>query len=170
MNSPITKKPLVFRWIDYACDFGGIFAAVCLLAVTLIITYEVFMRYLFNAPTTWVQEMSIYLCIAIGFMAAAYALKNNSHFSVTLLVDRMTAKNRRRMKIFTCLLGMAYSIIFVLKGYENMKFAYDIGDTSTGLLRAPLWIPWLLVPIGGLLLTLQFINKIAEEIQNRNQD
>lgn len=161
------KKALVFRWIDHATDFGGIVAALCLLTVTFIITYEVFMRYIFNAPTTWVQELSIYLCIAIGFLAAAYALKNNSHFCITLFVDRMTAKNRRRMKIFTSLLGMAYSVIFIIKGYENTKFAFDIGDTSTGLLRAPLWIPWMLVPIGSLLLTLQFFNKIVEEVQNR---
>jgi C4-dicarboxylate transporter, DctQ subunit len=169
MTTP-TKKLLVFRWIDRLSDAGGIIAAVCLMAVTMIITYEVFMRYIFNAPTTWVQEMSIYLCIAIGFLAAAYALKNNSHFCVTILVDRMSVKNRRRMKIFTSLLGMAYSIVFILKGYENAKFAWDIGDTSTGLLRAPLWIPWMLVPIGGLLLTLQFFSKIVEEIQNRNQN
>jgi TRAP-type mannitol/chloroaromatic compound transport system permease small subunit len=50
---------------------------------------------------------------------------------------------------------------------EMVKFAYDIEDVSTGMLAAPLWIPWLLVPVGGLLLTLQFINKLADDFSNR---
>ncbi len=168
MQTP-TRKTAALRWIDSACDLGGIIAAICLAFVTLSICYDVFMRYFFSAPTVWVQEMSIYLCIAIGYLACGYALKNDSHFSITLLVDRMTVANRRRMKIFTHFAGIAYSAVFVIKGYENARFAYDIGDTSSGLMATPLWIPWMLVPIGGLLLGLQFLKKMIEEIQNRKQ-
>jgi C4-dicarboxylate transporter DctQ subunit len=168
MQTPY-KKPLLLRWIDYACDAGGVVAAVCLAIVTLTITYDVCMRYFFHSPTVWVQELSIYLCIAIGFLACGYALKNDSHFPITLVVDQLTVKNRCRLKILTCFLGMAYSAVFVIKGIENSKFAYDIGDTSTGLMATPLWIPWVLVPIGGLLLGLQFFNKMFEAIRTLKQ-
>jgi len=165
MQTP-PQKHFILRWIDHACDAGGFIAAVCLALVTLFIVYDVCMRFFFRAPTIWVQEMSIYMCIAIGYLACGFALKNDSHFSITILVDHLTAKNRRRMKIFTCLLGIAYSVIFVVKGIENSRFAYDIGDISSGLMATPLWIPWMLVPIGGLLLGLQFFNKLVQEIQN----
>ncbi len=164
MQTPSRKKFILFRWIDHTSDTGGFVAALCLLAVTLIITYEVFMRYLFSAPTTWVGEISIYLCMALGLLGAAYALKSNSHFAITLVVQRLTAGKRRGLKIVTNLMGIAYSLVFIVKGAEMAKFSYDINDASTGVLQFPLWIPWTLVPIGGLLLTLQFINKLAEEI------
>ncbi|KJS31538.1 MAG: hypothetical protein VR64_10820 [Desulfatitalea sp. BRH_c12] len=167
MQKSSNRKFFLFRWIDYSSDTGGIVAAICLLVVTFIVVYEVFMRYIFNAPTTWVQEMSIYLCMAIGFLGAAYALKNDSHFSITVVVDRLNPRNRRRLKIVTDFLGAIYSFVFIFKGMEMVKFAYDIEDVSTGLLAAPLWIPWLLVPVGGLLLTLQFINKLADDFSNR---
>ena len=167
MESQPPKKFFLFRFIDFTSDVGGVASAICLLAATLIITYEVFVRYLFSAPTTWVAEISIYLCMALGLLGAAYALKNNSHFSITIVVDRLTAKNRRRLKIFTNLMGIAYSIVFIVKGAEMAKFAWDIKDASTGVLQFPLWIPWSLVPLGGLLLTLQFINKLAEEFAHR---
>lgn len=167
MHTPPERKFFIFRWIDYSSDLGGIMAAICLLAVTFIITYEVFMRYLFAAPTTWVAEISIYLWMALGLLGAAYALKNNNHFSITIVVDRLTAKNRRRLKMVTNLMGVAYAFVFIYKGLEMAKFAYDIKDASTGVLQFPLWIPWMLVPLGGLLLTLQFINKLAEEIADR---
>ena len=168
MQTPPQKKFVLFRWIDLTSDFGGVLSALCLLTVTFIISYEVFARYLFSAPTTWVAEISIYLCMALGLLGAAYALKNNSHFSITIIVDRLTAKNRRRLKILTNVMGIAYSLIFIVKGVEMAKFAYDIKDASTGVLQFPLWIPWSLVPLGGLLLTLQFINKLAEEFTSRD--
>lgn len=167
MDSQPPKKFILFRLIDFTSDIGGVTSAICLLAVTCIITYEVFVRYVFSAPTTWVSEISIYLCMALGLMGAAYALKHNSHFSISIVVDRLTAKNRRRLKILTNLMGIVYSIIFIVKGFEMAKFAWDIKDASTGVLQFPLWIPWSIVPLGGLLLTLQFINKLAEEIAHR---
>jgi len=165
METPVKKKFSISRWIDYSSDTGGVIAAVCLMGVTCIVALEVVMRYIFNSPTTWVSEMSVYLCMAIGLLGAAYALKNDSHFSITIVIDRLTAKNRRRMKIVTHLMGLAYSAVFVYKGAAMSWFSYDIEDVSTGLLEVPLWIPWLLVPIGGLLLSLQFINKLADEIK-----
>ena len=89
---PSAKKSIypVYRWIDGASTAGGIAAAVCLLCVSCIIVLEVLLlRYLFNAPTVWVGEVSIYLCMGIGFFSLAFGLKNDSHFSITLLTDRL---------------------------------------------------------------------------------
>lgn len=118
METQPKRKFFIFRWIDHTSEAGGIVAALCLLAVTLIITYEVFVRYVFSAPTSWVAEFSIYLSMALGLLGAAYALKYNSHFSISIVVDRLTEKNRRRLKIVTHLMGTAYSLVFVCKGLE----------------------------------------------------
>lgn len=166
-----SKRPFLFnRWIDTSADVGGVIGAVCLLIVALIVTFEVFMRYLFKAPTTWVAEMSVYLCMAIGLLGAAYALKSDSHFTIDIFIDRLRPRNRRRMKILTHLMGLAYAFVFVYKGIEMVKFSYEMEDLSTGMLETPLWIPGLLVPIGGLLLVLQFINKLTDEFSKQISD
>lgn len=164
MSDPAKQKFVLFRLIDSTSYMGGILAAVCLVILTTIVVIEVVMRYLFNAPTSWVGEISIYLCMAIGFLGLAYGLKTDSHFSITNITDRLTPKNRFRLKVFTDFVGFLYSCTFVYKGIEMAKFAYDMEDVSSGMLSVPLWIPWSLVPIGGLLLALQFINKLAEDV------
>mgnify|MGYP001556639978 CR=1 FL=1 len=127
------------------------------------------MRYFFNSPTVWVGEMSIYLCMGIGFFSLAYGLKNNSHFSNTFFTDRLTARNRCRLRLLTDFVGAVYSFIFIYIGVEHAWFAYDIEDVSSGMMEAPLWIPWSFVPIGGLLLTLQFIKRLTEDVKNLKQ-
>lgn len=168
METTPKEKFFLFRWIDYSAGIGGVAAAACLAAVTAIITYEVFMRYLFNAPTFWVGELSIYLCMGIGFLGLAYALKNDSHFSITIVIDRLSRKNRRRMRLLTNTMGLAYSIVFIVKGWEMVAFSHMINDKSSGMMEVPLWIPWLLVPAGGLLLTLQFVKKLIKDIAGTN--
>lgn len=163
MQDSSQKRFFFNRWIDTSSNVGGVIAAICLLMVALIITFEVFMRYLFKSPTTWVAEMSIYLCMAIGLLGAAYALKSDGHFTIDIFIDRLGPENRKRMKIITNLMGLAYSFVFVYKGVEMVKFSYEMEDISTGMLATPLWIPGLLIPTGGLLLTLQFINKLTDE-------
>lgn len=165
METPEKRKFFLLRWIDYTSDTGGLLAAICMICVTCIVVYEVIMRYLFNAPTTWVGEMSIYLCMGIGFLSLAYGLKSDSHFSITPLIDRFTPKTRMRLKVFTDFVGALYSMIFIYKGTALAWFAYEIEDVSSGMMQVPLWIPWSLVPIGGLLLTLQFVNKLADDFK-----
>ena len=102
--------------------------------------------------------------MGVGLLGAAYALKNDSHFGITIFVDKLSAKNRRKMQIASNVAGFAYSLTFVYQGFLQTKLSYDLEDVSNGLMATPLWIPWMLMPIGGVLLALQFISKIAEEI------
>ncbi len=165
METKPKQEFILTRWINHTSLLGGVIGAFCLLTISVIITYEAFMRYAFNAPTTWVKEISIYLCIAIGFLAAAYTLMKDGHFSITVVVDKLKPKNRRILKTFTILLGILYSAVFVYKGIDMVIFSYQIEDVSSGLLEVPIWVPQLLLPIGAFLLLLQFINKLTAEIQ-----
>lgn len=158
-------KPHKFAFqnrIDTLCEWGAIAAAACLFVLALMISYEVLVRYGFGHSTGWVQELSVYLMMASGFLAAAYALQHHSHFAITFFVDRLSAEKRRRLNMLTHSMGLLYSGIFVVQGVNMAWFSHQLNDTSTGLLEVPLWIPALLVPIGGLLLLLQFLNQFID--------
>lgn len=163
METPAKKRFFLFRLIDSICQIGAYISAFLLWVVAVIVTYEVVMRYCFNAPTTWVSESSVYLWIAVGLLGAANTLKNDGHFGITIVVDALSAKNRKRLQVTTKIVGMLYSASFVYYGAQQTYLAYVLEDVSTGLMATPLWIPWMMVPIGGTLLTLQFMNKLADE-------
>jgi TRAP-type C4-dicarboxylate transport system permease small subunit len=168
METAAKKRLFIFRWIDNISYFFGALAAIFLMVTAAIVVLEVFLRYVFNSPTIWVAETSVYLTMAVGLLAAAHTLKLDMHFSIPHLTDRLSKANRRRLKIVTHLMGMAYSIVFLVKGIQMAWFSYDMEDISTGLMETPLWLPNMLIPIAGLLLALQFFSKLVEEISNRN--
>lgn len=143
-------------------------AAFCLLALALLISYEVIIRYTTGHSTSWIKEFSVYLMMTIGFLAAAYALQLNSHFSITFFVERLSPQKRRRLQITTHLVGLFYSLVFVVKGIDMVSFMYSIDDTSTGLLQTPLWIPASLVPLSGAMLSLQFLSLTIDTVCQEN--
>lgn len=55
--------------------------------VVLATTYEVVARYIFDAPTTWANEMSLYVC-AIGYIyAGIYSMSHDRHLRITVIYD-----------------------------------------------------------------------------------
>jgi len=51
----------------------------CILILTLAIVYEVFVRYILNAPTVWSLDMQIQMYGALFLMCGPYALAQGSH-------------------------------------------------------------------------------------------
>ena len=51
----------------------------CILILTLSVTYEVFVRYVLNAPTVWVFDMMVQMYGALFLMAGPYALAQDAH-------------------------------------------------------------------------------------------
>ncbi|WP_026377359.1 TRAP transporter small permease [Aestuariibacter salexigens] len=154
--------------IDAICRAGAVIAAICLLVLALTISYEVIIRYTTGHSTSWIKELSVYLMMTVGFLAAAYALQLKSHFAITFFVDRLDADKRRRLQITTHLVGFFYSMVFVVKGVDMVIFVHQMGDTSTGLLQTPLWLPASLVPISGTMLCLQFLSQTIDTVTQEN--
>jgi TRAP-type mannitol/chloroaromatic compound transport system permease small subunit len=51
----------------------------CILVLTFSVSYEVFVRYVLNAPTVWAFDMMIQMYGALFLMAGPYALAQDTH-------------------------------------------------------------------------------------------
>ncbi|RLA37908.1 MAG: TRAP transporter permease DctQ, partial [Gammaproteobacteria bacterium] len=51
----------------------------CILVLTLSVVYEVFVRYVLNAPTVWAFDMMVQMYGALFVMAGPYALAQDTH-------------------------------------------------------------------------------------------
>ena len=66
-------------FIDSLSTWVGKSFAWLILILSLGVTYEVFVRYALNAPTTWAFDFSYITYGALFLMAGAYALARNNH-------------------------------------------------------------------------------------------
>lgn len=74
----------------------GLASGILIVLNGLFSSYEVIMRYFFNAPTVWVLEITIYLVIASTFFALAYALLQKAHVKVDFITNYLTPRTKRQ--------------------------------------------------------------------------
>ena len=74
----------------------GVIAGILLLLPALMVFYEVVMRGLFNAPTEWSIELSVYCVLVAGFlgMSVTYAAGKHIHVDIVLSQNRYLGQRR----------------------------------------------------------------------------
>ena len=168
MNSR-TKVSKASAVIDYICDVGGFIGALCILCAGLAITYEVICRYIFHNPTEWSNEMTSYFTVGSVFLVMAYVMKQEGHVRVDILIKRFKPKVRFISAIFIYCITLTFSIMLFCTGVQLVAYSISVNAINPTPLRTPIFIPQLLIPIGGFLLSLQCIKKLAVLIIDREK-
>ncbi|MGE4589125.1 MAG: TRAP transporter small permease subunit [Acidaminococcaceae bacterium] len=149
----------------------GVLAGLLFLLPALTIFYEVVMRGVFNAPTEWSIEASIYCVLIAGFLGMPVAYLAEKHIKVDIIIGRFSVKKRCYMEILTSIIGIFFCAVFFLEALDMVILSFEINRTSPDTLRMPLWIPQMAIPFGIGLLLLQFLRTILENIEKvRNSD
>ena len=62
-------------------------ATICLIIMTLIIVVQVLLRYFFNSPLPWPEEVAVYLMLWMSYLCLPYLVYSNQNVSITFLPD-----------------------------------------------------------------------------------
>ena len=87
--------------IDTFNEKFGFYSSYLVLPLIIVVVFEVFMRYAFNAPTSWAFELTVFLYGVHFCFALAYAHKHNNHVSIDVFEARLSAKPRVILRIVT---------------------------------------------------------------------
>ncbi|HSA88277.1 MAG TPA: TRAP transporter small permease subunit [Burkholderiales bacterium] len=139
----------------------------CIVILTLGTCYEVFMRYVLNAPTSWAFDMSYTLYGAMFFMAGAYTLSRGGHVRADMFYRLWRPRTQASVELvlyilffFPGITALVYSGWFY--GYDSMRIREVSVNSPAGV---PIWPLKMLIPIGASLLTLQGIAEVLRCIQ-----
>jgi len=77
-------------------------------AILAIITYDLVLRNVFDAPTTWALDTSRFMMVYVFFFALAPALEAGAHVSVDIFEQNMPPKVRRWLQILSMLFVMTF--------------------------------------------------------------
>lgn len=145
--------------------FAEVVSACILASLTLLVVYEVVVRYFFNAPTSWSMEVTQYMFCAITMLSGGYCLLRDAHVRVDLYYPRMSPKTQALVEIVTYPLTMFLCTILIWQGGDEFWKVLSNMAHSDSIAALPLWPVWLMIPLGGLLLLLQVLVRYIKNIQ-----
>ena len=142
---------------------GGTFAGITMLIAAIITCYEIIARYVFNSPTVWTLEVSVFILIWFGFISIAYVQREGRHIHVDILVSRLSSRTRAIWDVMTMIFSLFFVGILTYYSYDFFIDAFKSHETTLSLFVAPMWVPKLALFAGGTILALQLINDIVSK-------
>ena len=129
----------------------------CILILTLSVTYEVFMRYVMNAPTVWAFDMMVQMYGALFLMAGPYALAQDSHVRGDVLYRLFSVRWQARLDFLLYLLFFFPGILALFwYGWEIASDSWRYKEVSwNSPARIQIYFFKTLIPLAGGLLLLQ---------------
>lgn len=153
------------KTIDWISNVAGYVSSYAILVAALIVTYEVIFRYLYNRPTVWEIEAAVFLLIFASFIGAAYGLKSNSHIKVEFLTTMLKPKTRALWSTITDAVSFSFCVALSYHGWLMWWEVWKLGWRSETLWGPPLWIPYLFLPVGCTILSLQYLLRIGDSLR-----
>ena len=126
-------------------------AGLAVLAVVLLVTFDVGMRFFFDRPQLFVDEIASFLEVLVIFGGLAYTFRSGGHVRVDLVTGHLPRPARAWLRLLGLLIGLAFLVAVIWTTAQSALTAYRYGRVSTVMLY-PLWLPMLLIPAGLALL------------------
>jgi len=166
MAEPAAFHIRLVRIIDKFTDTTGTWVAWLNVPLVLVVAYEVFARYLFDAPTIWSFDITYMLYGTIFMLGSAYALHKGAHIRTDFFFEKWSIRTKGMIDSIAFLVFFFPSIFvfFLVSGQEGW-YAMLIGETSEQTPWRPILWPFkLVVPLTCLLLLIQGISETIKSI------
>ena len=146
--------------------YSGYLASALFIAIGFIVSYEVIMRYLFNSPTIWVNEVSRFLQIWATYLALTYSFHKQDFIRITVIYDRLNENGKKILDFISFIFILIFSSFVVYFGWLIAYDSLKVGRTSSTILDVPSFLTELAIPLCFAFLVLRVILEIIAYIRN----
>ncbi|MFB9137199.1 TRAP transporter small permease [Vibrio sp. AK197] len=141
------------RWLD------KLVASTCIAivaAMTVLVTYQVVVRYLFNSPSAVSEVMSRYLFIWLVLIGSAYVFGLKEHMAISFVKEKFSAKAQVIVEMFIELTTVVFALAIMLVGGYNSAVRQMWQLDSA--LQIPMGAIYAAIPISGGLMVFYFLH------------
>lgn len=158
MNTSAPDLSWTRRALDGMYGLGGVLAALCVLAIFVLMIWASLGR-LLEWRVSWVTDVVAWLCAAAAFLGMAHSFRNGDFVRVTLLLEAVPSRLRRGLEITSltvALVAIAYLAYWAAR-FTHESWAFN--DIAGNMVAIPIWIPQLSFVVGAFI----FVVAVADE-------
>ncbi|WP_425072122.1 TRAP transporter small permease [Sagittula sp. S175] len=147
-QGPVSAGPL----FDAVARVTGVATGAVLVALVSLVCLEALLRGGFNYSLGFAEELTGYGVVFLTFFGAALALRGQALFQVHFLLDKWPEGTRRWLIRGFVLIALVICVILAWKTKDLSLSSFSRGKFAPTVLRTPLWIPQVMLPLGFSLL------------------
>ncbi len=131
----------------------AIVAMLGIVGMMLSITYDVFARFMFAAPTDWAYPLNALGVLSTTLLTVPYLYVERQHIAMDLVHRALPPKLRAATNVVTAVATGLLGLVIIVAGSRSMLVAIDTGLTGSGTFNIPFWVHDTVLVTTGLFLT-----------------
>ena len=132
--------------------------------MTILVMLQVVLRYLFNAPLSWVEEATVYLMIWMAMIGCGIAVRRGAHVAMTVVVEKLP---RRFTRVMAPCSQLAMFTFLLVVAWQGLLLAMSVANTYSPALGLSIMWPYLSVPVGAAFMVVQLVAAMLEPPSKR---
>lgn len=135
-----------------------------ILPMSIIVTYDVIARYVFNRPTIWAYDVNVQLLAFMATLGGGYALLNENHVRIDILAGKLSKRNRAILESIT---GALTILALGILTYYLITQAYSSvlqRELNWSYFAEPVYPLRVVMAFGSLMLFLQSISFFLQNL------
>lgn len=146
------------RWLtNISRLMNGIGSYVVLPLLTLLITADVVLRYVFNAPLSWGLEASRHLLLVFFLFGLVESFRVGEHVSMELLTAKLSPTVNRIISLLQAVMLVFVFALIIAKVWSEIPFLYSLPEVTPEL-QMHVWIFYAFIGIVSALVIAYVIN------------
>jgi TRAP-type C4-dicarboxylate transport system permease small subunit len=133
-------------------------------AIVSIIFYAVIMRYVFQRPPAWSEELSRFIFIWMIMLSGVLVTREQSHVEFTVVINLLPKKLRFVLSTLSRLLMIGFCWVMVRQGLKIYPIVAEASSPSFGISMG--WL-YLAIPVGGLLMGIYLLEIVVKSFLPR---
>ena len=134
---------------------------VAMFVMLIVMTYQVILRYVFNASNIWSEELARYLMCYTVLLGASIAVRKCSHLQVDFMLNLLKPRLRCIAVCICTAAGAVFLGYFLNYGLQLCVSTMNSISSGTGV---PMGYVYACLPIGAVLMILASIEVILKEL------
>ncbi|MFC1891406.1 TRAP transporter small permease [Thermodesulfobacteriota bacterium] len=144
---------------DRILEVTKVMGVILIMFMALAICVHVGMRYIFGKPMNWVIDVSSILLLYTAFLGAAWLLREEGHVAVDFIFAQLKPRNQFLLQIINSIICMAVCAIITVYGIIETISVLKLDLYVDNTLDTPKWVVIVIIPLGSVLLFIQFIRR-----------
>lgn len=157
--SSAADRGLLARADQVLCWAEATFVGGALAFATLLLFVNVVLRYVFLAPISWAEELTLYVMVWIVFIGSSVAIRTRGHIAIDLLPLVLSPVGRQRLAIAVAAVILVFlAVFFYYSGQHTLRVR--VSGQVTPVMQAPMWLAYLAMPAGSALMFLRICQQL----------
>ena len=132
-------------------DFAGVLAALCVLAIFVIMIATTIMRES-GVKTGGSDDVVAWLTASAAFLGLAATFRHGDFVRMSLITEKLAPAWKQKIEIFCLVVATAFTAYIAYSICRFVYESYEFNDYANGLVVIPLWIPQAPFAFGTILL------------------